>query len=327
MRLAVINDYLDLAREAADWARLAPGIDVRFHGRVSEAEAPQLLADCDMVVTAREETRFDAGLLEHLPQLRLLVTHGMSNAALDLPALAARGVTVCGTGLGFTMATVELAWGLILGLVKHIPAEDRTIREGGWGAGLGRGLTGRRLGLLGLGGLGADMARVGQAFGMEVIAWSENLTQQRCAELGVRLVGREALFAESDVLSIHMRFSSRTRSLVGRAELGAMRPDAILVNTSRGPIVDEAALVDALRSRSIAAAGLDVFDREPLPPDHPFRSLPNTLLTSHIGGRTRENILARYREAFEDVQAWLAGHPIRVVAAPLAERHVATAQP
>lgn len=315
MRLAIINDYHGLAREAADWSRLPAGVTLGVHGRVSDAEAPALLADCEMVVTSREETRFDAALLAQLPKLKLLVTHGSSNAALDLPALAARGVTVCGTTLGLEMATVELAWGLILGLVKHIPAEDRTIRSGGWGAGLGRGLTGRTLGVLGLGLLGGGLARVGLAFGMEVVAWSENLTAARCAEVGARLVTKGELFARSDVISIHTRLSGRTRGLVGRDEIGAMKPDAILINTSRGPIVDEEALIQALRRGTIAGAGLDVFDREPLPADHPLRKLPNTLLTAHIGGRTRENFLARYRDALEDVLAFLEGKPIRVIAA------------
>lgn len=314
-RLAVINDYHGLAREAADWSRL-PGVSVSFHGRVGDAEAAGLLAGCELVVTGREETRFDAALLDRLPDLRLLVTHGTSNAALDLGALAARGVTVCGTTYGFTMATVELAWGLILGLVKHIPAEDRTIRAGGWGAALGGGLTGRTLGLLGLGSLGGDMARVGRAFGMDVIAWSGNLTEARCAEVGARRVERAALFADSDILSIHTRYGPRTHGLVDAEELAAMRPHALLINTSRGPIVDEAALLDALRAGRIGGAGLDVFDEEPLPAGHPLRSLPNTLLTAHVGGRTRENFLARYRDSMEAVEAFLAGRPVRVLTAP-----------
>ncbi|MDB5414952.1 MAG: D-2-hydroxyacid dehydrogenase family protein [Rubritepida sp.] len=312
MRIAIINDYHGLAREAADWSRLPANCALEIHGRVSDAEAPALLAGCDVVLTAREETRFDAALLVHLPKLKLLVTHGTSNAALDLPALAARGVTVCGTSLGLEMATVELAWGLILGLVKHIPAEDGAIREGGWGAALGGGLTGRRLGLLGLGKLGAGMARVGQAFGMEVAAWSENLTEARCAEIGVQFATREALFAQSDIVSIHTRFSPRTRGLVGRAEIAAMRPGAILINTSRGPIVDEAAMIEALQ-RGAIRVGLDVFEKEPLPADHPLRSMPGTLLTSHVGGRTRDNFLARYRDSLEDVLAWLEGKPVRVL--------------
>jgi phosphoglycerate dehydrogenase-like enzyme len=311
MRIAIINDYQALSSDAADWSAL--GLPVTIHGRVPNAEAAALLADAEIIVTAREETRFDAGLLAALPRLKLLVTHGMSNAALELRALAARGVTVCGTELGYPMATVELAWGLILALVKRIPQEDQAIRAGGWGAGLGRGLTGRTLGLVGLGRLGLDMARVGQAFGMRTIAWSENLTEARCAEAGVRRVERRALFAEADVVSIHLRLSPRTRHLVGTAEIGAMRPDALLINTSRGPVVDEAALVAALERGAIGGAGLDVFEEEPLAADHPLRRLPNTVLTSHIGGRTRENILLRYRESHEAVAAWLAGAPVRVL--------------
>lgn len=309
MRLAIINDYQSLALEAADWSALP--VELTVHGRVADPAAT--LAGCAMVVTAREETRFDAALLAQLPDLRLLVTHGMGNAALDLPALAAAGVTVCGTGLGHPGATVELTWGLILGLVKHIPAEDAAIRAGGWGAGLGRGLTGRVLGILGLGELGGQVARVGLAMGMRVIAWSENLTDAACAAQGVRRVTREALFAEADVLSIHLRFSPRSRGLVGAADIARMKPDALLINTARGPIVEEAALVAALAEGRIGGAGLDVFAEEPLAADHPLRRLPNTLLTSHIGGRTRDNILLRYRDSLEDVRAWLAGAPIRVI--------------
>ena len=312
MRLAIINDYQGLALGAADWSVLA-GVAVAVHGRVTEDGAASALAGCAAAVTAREETRFDAALLDRLPGLRLLVTHGMANAAIDLEACRARGVTVCGTGYGSTAATAELTWGLILGLARRLAAEDRAIRDGGWGAGLGRGLEGRRLGLLGLGGLGAQVARTGRAFGMEVIAWSENLTEARCAAAGARLVTREALFAEADVLSIHLRFSPRTRGLVGRAEIARMRPDALLINTARGPIVEEAALVEALRAGAIGGAGLDVFDQEPLPPDHPLRGLPNTLLTAHVGGRTRENFEARYRDSLECVREWRAGRPVRVL--------------
>ncbi|WP_245615347.1 D-2-hydroxyacid dehydrogenase family protein [Muricoccus aerilatus] len=312
IRVAIINDHAGLAREAADWSSLPDGVEVQVHaGRIDDPAAT--LAGNAVVVTAREETRFDAALLDRLPDLRLLVTHGMNNAALDLAALRAHGVTVCGTTLGDPSATVELAWALILGLARHVPAEDRAIRAGGWGAGLGRSLSGQRLGVLGLGTLGAGVARVGLAFGMEVAAWSENLTAARCAEVGVHHVTRNALFAESDVLSIHLRFSPRSRGLVGAAEIGRMPPEALLINTARGPIVDEAALIAALRTGTIGGAGLDVFEAEPLPLDHPLRGMPNVLLTSHVGGRTRENLLARYRDAFEDVRAWLAGAPVRVI--------------
>ncbi|MEL0114194.1 MAG: NAD(P)-dependent oxidoreductase, partial [Rickettsiales bacterium] len=202
-----------------------------------------------------------------------------------------------------------------LGLVKRLPAEDRTIREGGWGAGLPFGLTGKTLGVLGLGTLGSGVARVGRALDMEVIAWSQNLTAERCAEFDVTLVEKEELFRRSDVLSIHVILGERTRGLVTAADLARMKPTAYLINTSRGPIVDEPALIAALEGGKIAGAGLDVFDMEPLPAAHPFRRLPNVVVTSHIGGRTYENFSARYKDCVEDVLAWLAQKPVRVVTA------------
>jgi phosphoglycerate dehydrogenase-like enzyme len=315
MQLAIINDYQKLAKESADWSSLPGDISVDItHGRTpGGAEGAGLLAAYDIIVTAREETRFDRGLVERLPKLKLLVTHGRRNAALDMKALAERGVTVCGTGYGFSMATVELAWGLILSLAKGIPMEDRGIRDGAWGLGLPGGLTDKTLGVLGLGDLGSGVARVGQALGMKVIAWSQNLTDERCAALGIERVDKDALFRRSDVLSVHVVLSDRTRGLVGAREIALMKPTAYLVNTSRGPIVDENALIAALRSGAIAGAGLDVFDREPLPADHPLRTLPNTVLTPHVGGRTRENFVARYKDCLEDVQTWLAGKPVRVL--------------
>jgi phosphoglycerate dehydrogenase-like enzyme len=315
MQLAIINDYQKLAKESADWSSLPGDISVDItHGRTpGGAEGAGLLAAYDIIVTAREETRFDRGLVERLPKLKLLVTHGRRNAALDMKALAERGVTVCGTGYGFSMATVELAWGLILSLAKGIPMEDRGIRDGAWGLGLPGGLTDKTLGVLGLGDLGSGVARVGQALGMKVIAWSQNLTDERCAALGIERVDKDTLFWRSDVLSVHVVLSERTRGLVGAREIALMKPTAYLVNTSRGPIVDENALIAALRSGAIAGAGLDVFDREPLPADHPLRTLPNTVLTPHVGGRTRENFVARYKDCLEDVRAWLAGKPVRVL--------------
>ena len=315
MRLAIINDYQKLAMETADWASLPDDIEIDvYHDRLAGgAAAAERLAPYDIVVTAREETPFDRALVAQLPNLKLLVTHGARNAALDMAALAERGVTVCGTGYGYPMATVELTWALILGLVKHLPAEDRGVRDGAWGNDLPRGLTGKTLGVLGLGGLGGGVARVGRAFDMEVIAWSENLTEERCADLGVTRVDKDTLFARSDVLSVHLVLSGRTRGLVSAREIGLMKPSAYLVNTARGPIVDEAALIAALESGAIAGAGLDVYDQEPLPADHPLRRLPNTVVAPHIGGRTWENFAARYRDCVEDVQAWLAQAPVRVI--------------
>lgn len=301
----------------ADWTSLPDDIDVDiFCDRLAGgAAAVSRLAPYDIIVTAREETPFDRALVEALPKLKLLVTHGMRNAALDLDALAEHGVTVCGTGYGFPMATVELAWGLILGLAKHLPTEDRGVRDGRWGIDLPRGLTGKTLSVLGLGELGSGVARVGLAFDMPVIAWSQNLTEARCAEIGVELVAKDDLFRRADVLSVHLKLSGRTRGLVGAREIGLMKSSAYLVNTARGPIVDETALIAALESGAIAAAGLDVYDEEPLPADHPLRRMPNTVVAPHIGGRTYENFAARYRESVEDVAAWLAQDPVRVLAA------------
>ena len=315
MRLAIINDYQRLALEAADWGRLPNGIVAEVcHDQLTDPkEAARRLSPFDIVVTAREETTFDRALIERLPNLKLLVFHGARNAALDLEALAEKGVTVCGTGYGYTNGTVELAWGLILGLVKNLIAEDQTIRDGGWGAGLPLGLTGKTLGILGLGTLGSGVAKLGLALDMEVIAWSQNLTEKRCAEVGVTLVTKEALLRRSDVLSVHVILSERTRGLVGAKDFAMMKPSCCLINTSRGPIVDETALVNALKEKRIGGAGLDVFDQEPLPINHPFRKLPNVLVTSHIGGRTYENLAARYKDCLEDVLAWLNGMPIRVV--------------
>jgi phosphoglycerate dehydrogenase-like enzyme len=315
MRLAIINDYQRLALDAADWGRLPNDIVAEVcHDQLTDPkEAARRLLPFDIVVTAREETTFDRALVERLPNLKLLVFHGERNAALDLGALAEKGVTVCGTGYGYTNGTVELAWGLILGLVKNLIAEDQTIRNGGWGAGLPLGLTGKTLGILGLGTLGSGVAKLGLALDMEVIAWSQNLTEKRCAEVGVTLVKKEALLRRSDVLSVHVILSERTRGLVGAKDLAMMKPSCYLINTSRGPIVDETALVNALKEKGIGGAGLDVFDQEPLPINHPFRKLPNVLVTSHIGGRTYENLAARYKDCLEDVLAWLNGIPIRVI--------------
>jgi phosphoglycerate dehydrogenase-like enzyme len=315
VRLAIINDYQKLALKTANWGRLPDSIEIDvFHDQLTDGpEAAARLKPYDIIVTAREETTFDQTLIDSLPNLKLLVFHGTRNAALDLIALEARGVTVCGTGYGFTNGTVELAWALILGLVKRLPQEDSAIRAGGWGAGLPFGLTGKVLGILGLGTLGTGVARVGQALDMEVIAWSQNLTEERCRNAGVRKVDKERLFRESDVLSVHVILGERTRGLVSAAEIEMMKSSSYLINTSRGPIVDEVALIAALDEDRIAGAGLDVFDVEPLPDTHPFRRLPNVLVTSHIGGRTYENFAARYGDCLEDVLAWLNGKSKRVV--------------
>ena len=284
-----------------------------FHEHLPGEDAvAEALADFDIVVAMRERTPFPASLMARLPKLRLLVTTGMRNLAIDMGAARARGVPVCGTAL-LPYAAFEHAWALILALAKRIPREDRLMREGGWQAGVSDGLHGKTVGVLGLGKLGAKVARVAHAFDMRVIAWSQNLTGEQAAEHGATRVEKDALFRESDIVTIHMVLGDRTRALVGKHELALMKPTAMLVNTSRGPIVDEAALVEALRAGTIAGAGLDVFDTEPLPVDHPLRSIPSTVLTGHTGYVMQENYALSYRQAVEDILAWLAGNPIRVL--------------
>jgi len=300
----------------ADWKSLPAGTDVvAFPDHLADENAlATRLADFDIVMAMRERTAFTRSLLERLPKLRLLITAGMRNASIDMKATAERGVLVCGTA-GLPYPTAELAWGLILGLMRRIPAEDRATREGRWQVSLGLGLNGKTLGVLGLGTLGSRVAKVGRAFEMDVLAWSQNLTAARAAEVGATLVPKDELLARSDIVSIHLVLSERTRGLLGARELGLMKRSAYLVNTSRGPIVDEAALIDALRNGIIAGAGLDVFDPEPLPADHPFRSLPNIVVTPHLGYVTEETYRVFYGHALEDVHAFLRGAPVRVLSA------------
>ena len=260
----------------------------------------------------RERTLFSAGLLERLPELRLLATAGARNAAIDLEAATRLGILVCGTG-GGGVPTMELTWGLLLALLRHIPAEHDGMRRGRWQETVGVGLAGKTLGLLGLGNIGGGVAAVAHPFGMRVLAWSTHLTAERAAECGAELVDKETLLRKSDVVSIHLKLGERSTGLLGRRELAWMKPGAVLINTSRGPIVEEAALVEALRDGKLAGAGLDVFDEEPLPADHPLRTLDNVVLTPHLGYVTRETYLAFYGETLENIRAWLAGAPTRVI--------------
>jgi phosphoglycerate dehydrogenase-like enzyme len=314
-RVALLDDYQEVALRLADWGSLPAGVDVvvfRDHAS-DEAAVAARLAGFDAVVAMRERTPFPRSLIQRLPRLRLLVTTGMRNASIDLRAAADHGVAVCGTG-GLPYPTAELTWALILALVRHVPREDRGTREGRWQETLGTGLNGKTLGVLGLGQLGSRVARVGRAFEMEVLAWSQNLTTERAAAVGASLAGsRDELLARADVVTIHLVLSERTRGLLGARELALMRPSAYLVNTSRGPIVDERALIDALRAGAIAGAGLDVYDEEPLPVDHPLRRLPNTVITPHLGYVTEETYRIFYTQAIENVRAFLAGAPVRVL--------------
>jgi phosphoglycerate dehydrogenase-like enzyme len=315
MRVAVLDDYQRVAREMGPWDSLGPDVEVDFFAdHVADDDALiARLEPYEAIVAMRERTPFGRPRLERLPNLRLLVTTGMGNAAIDVGAAAEFGIVVAGTG-SLATPTAELTWGLILALTRSICAEDREVRAGGWQHTIGPELAGRTLGIVGLGRLGGRMAAIARAFEMEVIAWSQNLRAERAAEVGAETVTREALFARADVVTIHLKLSGRTRGLIGAGDLARMKRSAYLVNTSRGPIVDEAALLDALHDGRIAGAGLDVFHVEPLPREHPLRTAPNTVLTPHIGYVSTGTYEVFYREAVEDIAAFRDGRPVRVLA-------------
>jgi phosphoglycerate dehydrogenase-like enzyme len=316
-RVLVLDDYQDVARQFGPWQQLSGvtgspfELDVRTQHLDDEA-LRVALRDADIVVAMRERTPFSRAVLAQAPALKLLVTTGMANASIDLDACRECGVEVRGT-TGLRTSTAELTWGLILALARHICAEDRQVRDGGWQQTLGFELAGARLGVVGLGKLGSEVAKIGLAFGMDVVAWSQNLQPDNAAEVGVRAVPKEELFATSDVVTLHLRLSDRTRGVVGAAELAAMRRTAYLVNTSRGPLIDEDALIEALRAGSIAGAGLDVFDVEPLPADHPLRTLPNTVLTPHVGYVTTATYERWWPQVVENIRSWTEGEALRVL--------------
>jgi phosphoglycerate dehydrogenase-like enzyme len=314
-QVAVLDDYQHVALSSADWSAVTGRAEVSVFTEhiTGTAELARRLAPFEVIAAMRERTPFPAGLLAQLPALKLLITTGMRNASIDLAAARQRGVVVCGTGMSGAGAP-ELTWGLIMALARSIPQEDASVRAGGWQLSVGRELAGSTLGLLGLGRIGQRVARYAKAFEMDILAWSENCTEARARECGARLVRKEELFTESGIVSVHVQLSSRTAGLIGAAELALLGPDGYLVNTSRGPIVDEQALISALRGGVIAGAALDVFDIEPLPAGHPFRTLPNTVLTPHIGYVTRRAYEVFYTGIVEDVVAWLDGSPVRVIA-------------
>ena len=314
MKIAVLDDYQQVALKMADWSSMPQGTDIlafrQHYGGVSELK--QKLKGFDVVVAMRERTPFGSALLEGLPEMRLLVTTGMRNASIDLAAATKLGILVCGTR-GGGPSTAELAWGLILSLLRHIPQEYNSVRTGGWQNTVGVDLNGKTLGLLGLGNLGSHMAGIGKAFGMKVVSWSQNLTQERAAQFGANLVTKEELFSRSDIISIHLQLSDRTRGLVGARELALMKPTSYLINTSRGPIVDEASLISTLRAHGIAGAGIDVYEPEPLPQDHPLRSVDNVITTPHLGYVTKETYEIFYSDAIEDIVAFSSKNPVRVL--------------
>lgn len=316
MKIAVLDDYQRVALAMADWSRLqaAHAVTVFTRPFASEDEAAAALAGFEVVTVMRERTPFTRKLFARLPDLKLLVTTGHRNAAIDMQAAAERGVTVCGTDAP-GHATAELAFGLILALSRHLVLEANAMREGRWQTTVGRDLRGRTLGLVGLGKLGSQMARYANAFGMPVIAWSANLSDAVAAERGAVRVDKDELFGRADVISIHTKLSARTTGIVGARELALMKPDALLVNTSRGPIVDEEALLAALQGGSIGGAAIDVYATEPLPAEHPLRRAPRTILTPHIGYVTEETYRIFYGGTVVAVEAWLAGKPVGVLRA------------
>lgn len=314
LRLAVLDDWEGAAGDYVDWQHEVPGADVTiFTDHLSgTGELIARLAPFDAVLLMRERTPVQAPLLTALPKLRLIVTTGMRNRALDQAAAAEAGVCVCGTR-GLQWAAPELTWALILALARNIPAADAAMHAGRWEPTVGMDLHGCVLGLVGLGRLGGQVAAVARAFGMRLVAWSPHLTTDRAVACGAELVAKRELFATADIVSVHMILSDSTRGLVGAAEIAAMKRSALLVNTSRGPLVDTGALLSALAEGRIAGAGLDVYDEEPLPADHPLRSAPRTILTPHLGYVTAGTFTSFYREAAEDMRAFMAGRPVRVI--------------
>ena len=315
LRCAILDDYQQAALGSADWSAIAGAVDVRvLHQHVDESELPSVIGDCEIVVIMRERTPFRAPLFARLPKLKLLVTSGMRNAAIDLAAAQEHGVTVCGTASRSEPPT-ELTWALILGLARHITEEAASFRANGpWQSTVGVDLRGRTIGILGLGNIGRRVARVAAAFDMRVTAWSQNMTAQRAEMSGAQLAAsKDELLATCDFVSIHLVLSERTRGLIGADDLRRMKPTAYLINTSRAAIVDQEALVRALRDGWIAGAGLDVFEEEPPRRDDPLRSLPNVLATPHLGYVSQEQYRTYYGEAVEDIAAYLAGSPVRML--------------
>ena len=313
-RLAILDDYQGVTLSMGPWSRLPASLQVEvFRDTLADRDAlVARLAPFDAILAMRERTPFPAALLERLPNLKLLITTGERNRSIDVAAAQARGITVCGTpSLG--SPTVDIAVALMLNLLRGIPDEIRSLREGRWQSGLGTAAEGQTLGVVGLGKLGSRVAGVGRALGMKVIAWSQNLTAEKAAAAGAELVDKATLFARADVVTLHLILSDRSRGVVGAAEIAAMKPGAILVNTSRGPLVDQPALLAALQAGRIRA-GLDVFDQEPLPADHPLLACPNALLTPHLGYVSTQNYRAYFEGAVEAIEAYIAGKPIRELA-------------
>ncbi len=326
-KVAILDDYAGVALQVADWSPVQKRSEVTvFDRHLSEDEAADALQAFDVVCTLRERMAFPRTLIELLPNLKLITIVGRSLPNLDMDAAGEQAILVAHSDFAHPRfrsmrdATPELAWGLMIATVRNLADEHLNMRRGGWQSSAGMTLSGNTLGLLGLGRVGTRMAEYARAFGMEVIAWSQNLTEGAAASVGARRVEKATLFESSDVVSIHLVLSERTRGLVGDAELALMKPHAYLINTSRGPIVDEAALIAALEAGRIAGAGLDVYDTEPLPKDHRLRLLPNVTLSPHLGYVTREMLGAFYSDTVESVVAWLDGEPIRIANPEVVQR-------
>jgi phosphoglycerate dehydrogenase-like enzyme len=312
VQIAVIDDWQGVASGVVDWSVLDALGQVHFlHDYPADtAVMIERLKGFEVICLMRERSTFDKALMQGLPKLKLLVTGGMRNAAIDIPAAKALGIQVCGTD-SYKHAAPELTWALIMASTRNLLAEANSLRAGHWQMGLGGDLYGKTLGVLGLGSIGQKVAQFAQVFGMRVIAWSENLTPERAAASGVNWVSKRELFEQADILTVHLVLSERSRGLVDAQALAWMKPTARLVNTARGPIVDELALVDALSNGRLAGAALDVYSEEPLPQDHPFRCLPNVLATPHVGYVSEQNYRQFYQQMIEDIQAWATGTPIR----------------
>jgi len=315
VRCAILDDYQNIALQVADWSKIKGDVELTvFNQHLGGSDkVVAALQDFEIVVAMRERTGFPRRVIEALPKLKLLITTGMRNASIDTEAAKGRGVTVCGTG-SFGSPTSGIAIGLMLELTRRIGYENARLHAGApWQTTIGPDLEGLTLGIVGLGKLGTRTAAIAKAFGMNVIAWSQNLTAQRCQEAGVGYASKDDLFRQSDFITIHVVLSQRSRGLVGAREIGLMKPSAYLINTSRGPIVDEAALIASLRDRKIAGAGLDVFDVEPLPLDHPFRKLDNVVITPHLGYVSEQNYRHYFAGVVDDIRAFLDGTPVRVL--------------
>jgi len=314
MKIAVLDDYQGVALTSADWSPLKERAEITvFRDYLPVGPAlVERLKPFDAVVAMRERTPFKEPLLAQLDNLKLILSTGRRNAAIDLHYAAERGITVCYTGYS-SHGAMEHTWALILSALRHVPQENTSFRSAGWQTRIGVDLKGKTMGVVGLGNIGGSIARIARAFEMDVIAWSQNLTDEKAAEAGARRVEKEELFRQADIVTVHLILSGRSKGIIGKAELDLMKPSAWLINSSRGPLIDEAALIETLRQKRIAGAALDVFDTEPLPADHPFRSLDNLLATPHIGYVTEDTYKIFYRDTVENIAAYLDGKPIRIL--------------